>query len=460
MIDILHVRRSNAVMAALSLGASMALMAVSAPAAPLDDTYIHLVFGRNLARGGFMQFNPGTPSTGLTSPVWMLPSAAASLAGNAAPAVLMGMSAAAGALTVSAGGGAAPLLLLCGPLLFHSSSGMETSLAALLATAIAAGLASRRLRGLPLGFLLAAAVLTRPETALLCIPAALGALGRRDLVLRIVPPVAVTLLWAAWNLHASGSPLPSTFHAKAAGQDFTGLPALAARLLLTAPLALPAALAGIIGMARRRNPAWLCVPLLAAAAFATAPNHYNQLRYHVPWLCAAMPAASAWLRGRSLHLLPGRPGIPAFTAALVMMLPGAAFMARQRVRAAGDVQAIDVEPALLVDSLASDGDVAASGDIGAMAWITGLEILDLDGLVTPQRLPGPSRAGWAWIGEESDWLVAFPGQYSDLVSEAGGALEFVEGFGSPSPAVCGEDSVAVWRVSPSILRGATGSGRP
>ena len=101
------VMRSNALLAALSLGASLALTAVSAPAAPLDDTYIHLVFGRNLARGGFMQFNPGTPSTGLTSPVWVLPSAAASLAGSAAPALLMGISSAAGALAVLAGGEAA-----------------------------------------------------------------------------------------------------------------------------------------------------------------------------------------------------------------------------------------------------------------------------------------------------------------------------------------------------------------
>lgn len=453
-------RRSRSVLAALSLGLSAALMAVSPPAAPLDDTYIHLVFGRNLVRGGFMQFNPGTPSTGLTSPVWVLPSAAASLAGSEAPAALMGMSAAAGALAVLSGGGAAPLLLLCGPLIFHSSSGMETALAALLATVVTAGLASRRLGGLPLGLLLAAAVLTRPETALLCIPAVLCAGGRREFSLRILPPAAVIVLWAAWNLHASGSPLPSTFHAKTSGLDFAGLPGLVARLLLTAPLALPAALMGIAGMAGRRDPAWLCVPLLAAAAFATAPNHFNQLRYHVPWLCAAMPAASAWLRGRNLRLLPGRPGIPAFAAALLLMVPGAAFMALQRVRAAGDVRAIDIAPALLVDSLASEGDVAASGDIGAIAWITGLEILDLDGLVTPERLPGPSRAGWAWIGARSDWLIAFPGQYSGVISEAGSALEFVQGFGSPSPAVCGEDSVAVWRISPSTRRGAKGSGEP
>lgn len=451
--------RLNAALAALSLGISAAVIALSAPAAPLDDAYIHLVFGRNLIRGGFMQFNPGIPSTGLTSPAWILPSAAASLAGDAAPFVLMGVSAAAGALAVLSGGGAAPLLLLCGPLVFHSSSGMETAFAALLATFITAGLASRRLGGLPMGLLLAGAALTRPENALLCIPAALAAGGRREFMLRILPPAAGMILWAAWNLHVSGSPLPSTFSAKAAGQGFGGLPGLIARLLLTAPLALPAAVLGTACLARRRNPAWLCAPLLAAAAFATAPNHFNQLRYHVPWLCASMPAASAWLRGRSIPLPAVGHRIPALAAALVLMVPGAAFLAHQRIRAAGDVAAIDIAPASLVDSLSSDGDVAASGDIGAMAWLTGLEILDLDGLITPERLPGPGREGWGWIGARADWLVAFPGQYSDLVSEAGPRLEFVEGFRSPSPTVCGEDSAAVWRVSPSPLPEATGSGR-
>ncbi len=450
-------RRRAAILVALHILAGFAVLAFSAPSAPLDDTYIHLVFGRSLAGGGFMQFNAGVPTTGLTSPLWILPSAAASLAGGSAPVALMLISALAGALTILAGGEAALLLLLCGPLLFHSTSGMETALAALLATLAAAGLASGRLRGPALGILLAAACLTRPESAVLCIPAVMKAGGRGEAACRVIPPALALALWGAWNLHASGSILPSTFYAKAARPFYGDLPPLMVRLFFSAPFALPAAILGTIGMARRRDPAWLCVPLLAAAAVLTAPNHYNQLRYHVPWLCASMPAAASWLRGRGLSLRREQARSTAFTAAAILMVPGAAFFVIQRIRAASDVWTIDVRPALLVDSLAEEGDVVAAGDIGATAWITDLEVIDLDGLVTPERLPGPGRAGWGWIAERSDWLIAFPDQYSGMVREAGEDLAPVAGFASAHPVVCGEDTVSVWRVSRSSPPRATGS---
>lgn len=452
-----HTRRQIAILVAFHLLACCAVISFSARSAPLDDTYIHLVFGRSLAEGGFMQFNAGVPTTGLTSPLWILPSAAATLAGGSAPIALMLISALAGVLTVLAGGDAALLLLLCGPLLFHSTSGMETALAALLATIATAGLASGRLRGHALGILLAAACLTRPESAVLCIPAVMKSGGRGEAYSRILPPVLALALWAAWNLHVSGSILPSTFYAKAARPFYGDLPHLTARLFLSAPLALPAAILGTMGTARRRDPAWLCVPLLAAAAILTAPNHYNQLRYHVPWLCASMPAAASWLRGRSISLRRGSTRSTALAAAALLMVPGAAFFIRQRVRAASDVWTIDVRPALLVDSLAEEGDVVAAGDIGATAWFTGLEVIDLDGLVTPERLPGPGRAGWGWIAERSDWLIAFPGQYSGLVSEAEGNPAPVAGFRSAISVVCGEDTVSVWRVSRSSPPRATGS---
>ncbi|MBI3978706.1 MAG: hypothetical protein HY331_11030, partial [Chloroflexi bacterium] len=37
---------------------------------PLDDSWIHQTFARNLAREAALAFNPGEPSTGSTSPIW------------------------------------------------------------------------------------------------------------------------------------------------------------------------------------------------------------------------------------------------------------------------------------------------------------------------------------------------------------------------------------------------------
>jgi len=42
------------------------------PAFPLDDAYIHLTYARNLAQGQGFSFNPGEPSFGTTSPLWVL----------------------------------------------------------------------------------------------------------------------------------------------------------------------------------------------------------------------------------------------------------------------------------------------------------------------------------------------------------------------------------------------------
>jgi len=39
---------------------------------PLDDTYIHLVYARNLAQGWGFSFNQGEPSMGTTSPLWVM----------------------------------------------------------------------------------------------------------------------------------------------------------------------------------------------------------------------------------------------------------------------------------------------------------------------------------------------------------------------------------------------------
>ncbi|MDP6709600.1 MAG: hypothetical protein QF893_24950, partial [Alphaproteobacteria bacterium] len=37
---------------------------------PLDDAWIHMVYGRGLAADGTFTYNPGTPSTGATSLLW------------------------------------------------------------------------------------------------------------------------------------------------------------------------------------------------------------------------------------------------------------------------------------------------------------------------------------------------------------------------------------------------------
>src|SRR6185436_21155933 len=42
------------------------------PGFPLDDSWIHLHFARNLAEGAGFSYNPGVPVAGSTAPLWTL----------------------------------------------------------------------------------------------------------------------------------------------------------------------------------------------------------------------------------------------------------------------------------------------------------------------------------------------------------------------------------------------------
>ena len=39
---------------------------------PLDDSWIHMVYGRGLVENGYLAYNDSSPTTGATSPLWAL----------------------------------------------------------------------------------------------------------------------------------------------------------------------------------------------------------------------------------------------------------------------------------------------------------------------------------------------------------------------------------------------------
>lgn len=67
-------------------------IAVTAPGYPLDDSWIHQVFARNLVNGHGFSFNPNSPISGATAPFWTLLMALVwPLAGPLAGGILLGM---------------------------------------------------------------------------------------------------------------------------------------------------------------------------------------------------------------------------------------------------------------------------------------------------------------------------------------------------------------------------------
>src|SRR5882762_9098653 len=146
---------------------------------PLDDSWIHLQFARNLAAGAGFSYNPGVPVAGSTAPLWtlLLGAGAGVASASLAMAKVVGIVATVGAALVTrraalAWGArsdvalpASIALLWMGPVVWGSLSGMEVSLAALLVAA--ALLAHGRDRPLATAGCAALAVLARPESLLL-----------------------------------------------------------------------------------------------------------------------------------------------------------------------------------------------------------------------------------------------------------------------------------------------------
>ncbi len=199
---------------------------------PLDDAWIHLVYARNLARYGELAFQPGEPSTGATSLLWLVllaaglrlgapPVAWSLFLGSAVLLALIGIVVAAGRHLFADDRPAllwAVLTALSGHMLWFSLSGMETLLP--LALGMGALLAYVRGRTLPAGGLLALLVSTRPEGAVL--PGVLVVAeawrmwrGRRWDVRRAIglflPPLLALGLVVGINMAAGGDPLPTSY---------------------------------------------------------------------------------------------------------------------------------------------------------------------------------------------------------------------------------------------------------
>ena len=204
--------------------------AVSLASFPLDDSWIHLHFARNLAEGWGFAYNPGVPVAGSTAPIWTLLLAAAFALTGSAPAwaKVLGIAAtlATALLTrrlvwlwtecrgLALSGGA--VAAVSGPLVWGALSGMEVSLAALLVTAALVFHVTEREPATAL--LLGLGVLARPESLLL-VPLVWLArpitLRRTAIFTGMVG--ACVAPWVAFNLATAGTPLPATASAKVEG---------------------------------------------------------------------------------------------------------------------------------------------------------------------------------------------------------------------------------------------------
>ncbi len=419
-----------------------------APGFPLDDSWIHLHFARNLADGAGFSYNPGVPVAGSTAPLWTLALALASsgLGAQLWTAKVLGIACTLGAalvvrrLVLSLGGerlgalGAAVATVWAGPVAWGALSGMEVSLAALL---VAAALLAHAHNHVWLTAALAAlAALARPEAVLL-VPLLLVArpvtLPRMLIFGGLTVIVLAPAVWFSYE--TVGTFVPATAAAKIEGGLLgwiAGVNEPLRRMLIERPSAffrewiewlwvvnwlLPFLLVPILGLTWwRGGRAWIWPaaalilhPLAMALLAPFRGPGFQEGRYSIHLIPLAL--ALLWgLTSRRLRLL----RLAYLAIALWLLVPGS-------WRYAWGVQNINAMQVALghwASRHTPRSAVLALNDIGAIAFISRRPILDLMGLVTPEILPyrRDGEAGVIRFVQERcpDYLIIFPAWFPRL----------------------------------------------
>jgi hypothetical protein len=386
---------------------------------------------------GYLAYEDGTPSTGCTSPAWALVLAVLhAVFGHAArpdtliaSVILVGaalhlggvLAAASLARRLSGSHGVAAaagcLVALAAPLVAASLSGMEVALTSLLlllgVRAVVTGSFGAA------GLFLAGAGLARPEcgASIVVLAAAASLLApparRRSAAARVLAaPVLAGLALVAYDLWASGAPLPATFYAKGA-LSMAALPhrlgTALGRMLSTVPpfgfaVGWVAAAGLLAGVAPRRRGAasapsiapanglapW--IPFAAGAAFLLAnlavldpidPAAFYHLRYVLPpvplFLVAAALGAHAW--GRT----PRAKGVALAALLVVAVAQAAVSVGPESRHLHNDVRNINEVQRAIGERLATTlppGTRIAASDAGAVRYFSRLPTLDVIGMNT------------------------------------------------------------------------------
>jgi len=392
---------------------------------PLDDAWIHMVYGRSLATEGLLAYNAGVAASGCTAPLWTLVVAAVHLvAGHLSTRVVVSLvlfigaglhvetvrQAAALAARIAghkdAGLVTGAALALSAPLVVGGLSGMEVSFCGLLLVFAVRALWEENWTWS--GILLALSIAARPEAAVpaaLCAGLALHGRWARWRVLRLaLPSLVLGALIVGHALYATGRPLPATFYFK----QEAGLAELPGRLAtaVTAMLDRVPPLWGYVGwlalsgLFLRPLSSRRLLPVAGGLGFLLAnlmvarpvdPEAFYHLRYvlpAVPLLTVALAVGAARLGRWPLLLL------------LTMVTGGAIFtFAPTSQRYHNDVRNInEVQVAMgrwLDENLPAEARVAAT-DAGAVRYFGNRPVVDLMGLNTPE---------FYW---EDGWAAAHP----------------------------------------------------
>ncbi len=465
---------------------------------PLDDSWIHQVYGRNLARTGEWAFVPGVPSAASTSPLYTVLLAIGYVLG--APPVLWAHALGVASLALTgvivahlaqalaphlrgAGALAGVFTVMTWHLLWAAGAGMETPVFALF-TVLVVWLAYRETsaptagawrRAVVWGALAGCTFLARPEGIAVIGLAGLALLLTRPRAWQWGAVAAVSALlvvspYLALNWQVTGGLLPNTAAAKFAQQApllALPLPVRYADLFIAVMaggqfLLLPAVLF-VVWRARawaRREQIWLAVLLLWVLALWSVyalrlPAPYHHARY-------LMPLLPSWVLVGALGLLEllrwGRYGLwrrvatrTLFGATCLTFAFFALVTVRQVYRV--DVSIVNEEivgAALWVrDNIPQDA-LLAVHDIGAIGFFTThTRLIDIAGLISPEVVPivRDGDALWRLLEERgAAYIVGFPDHFPNHTAKDPRLCHLYSSNGTTSRSV-GGPTMSVYRIA-------------
>jgi hypothetical protein len=449
---------------------------------PLDDSWIHQTYARNLAVHAEWAFRTGIPSAGSTAPLWSALLALGFLL-RASPYIWTYFL---GALTLFS------LSILCEWAARHlvetyrprfpwvgifiafewhfawaALSGMETLLHGLILTAVLILLMTNARRYLMLGFLTGLAVWIRPDGLTLIGPVMLtiffteeDAHDKLTAFTRYLTGFgSLFILYLFFNLAIGGTPMPNTFYAKQAEyvnwqslSVFTRLWQMFLQLLVGPSLIL---LPGIIGWGVKavREKMWGSLSALLwcvgyCALYISRLPMYQHGRYIMPampvfFLCGLLAFAEfdkskMFKRYHWIWLFAWRASAVMLSVAFIFI--GANSYAR-------DVAVIESEMVVTAKWAAENippEALIAAHDIGALGYFDDHKLLDLAGLISPEVIPfirdEPQLA--TYLNEQgADYLIAFPDFYPLLTENA----EVVFTTDSEVTLTLGEKNMTIYR---------------
>lgn len=423
---------------------------------PLDDSWIHLTFARNLAEHGQWAFRLGVPSAGSTSPLWsallaigfwirLAPYAWTYLLGLLTLWALTIVSETAARRLVPAYRPRLPwvgiFMAVEWHLLWAAMSGMETLLHGLLATVILVALMTGSRRYLTLGLLTGLSVWVRPDGLTLLGPAVLTILlTEKDMRSRLGGLVkyfigfgVLFVFYLFFNLLIGGTPMPNTFYAKQAEYAVWQTLPILSRLnelllqLLVGPsfLLIPGVLVWAVRSFRKWD--WGSLSALAwslgyMGLYLMRLPVYQHGRYVMPampiffllGLLAVVEFSYSKTFGRYHWIADTFWRMSLAMVTLLFIVLGARSYAR-------DVAFIEGEMVTAAKWAAANlppDALLAVHDIGALGYFDNHPLIDLAGLVSPEVIPfirDEDRLATYLDTQGADYLIAFPDLYPQMI---------------------------------------------